>query len=107
MKQIALVAFLSAGLAMPAMGAQHDHAERVDRLEIPTAADATLADCQVWLDQLSELIDVAEPPVPDEVLAEADEQRDAVRQACDDGRYHEGITLAADAVDMIEEAHEN
>jgi hypothetical protein len=107
MKRITMAAFLAAGLAMPAMSAQHDHAERVERLDIPTAADATLADCQVWLDQLSELIDVAEPPVPDDVLAEADDQREEVRQACDDGRYHEGIVTAAETIDMIEEAYEN
>jgi hypothetical protein len=102
MKQTALAAFLAAGLAVPAMGAEQ--VQRIERADIPTAADATLADCQVWLDQLSGLVDEAE--VPDEVLQQAREQRDQVAQACDDGRYIEGIELADATIDMLEEAFE-
>jgi hypothetical protein len=105
MKNLALAAFLSLGLAAPAM-AQGD-SERMARLDIPTAADATLADCQVWLDQVSELVDEADPPVAEDVMSEAEQRRDQVAQACEAGNYHEGIVMAAETVEMIEAAAEN
>lgn len=101
MRTIALAAFLSVGLAAPGLAAEHG--DRLDRLDIPTAEDSTLADCQAWLDQLGELIEEADPPVTEDVLATADERHDEVAQACEDGNYHEGIQIAADAIDMIEE----
>jgi hypothetical protein len=98
MKKLALTVLLSFGLASSALVT---HGQEAD---IPAEGEATLADCQVWLDQLSTLVDEAEPPLSEDVLSEAGERRDAVAQACDDGEFHQGIVMAAETIEMIEEA---
>ena len=116
MKTTALATILSLGLASAAMAGSHDHDAEPDSAEhpavdasaetqvrpvTPTAEHATLADCQVWVDHLGEIIEAA-----DDVPAEAEEAHADAARACDDGNYHEGITTAAEAVDMIEAAHD-
>jgi hypothetical protein len=101
MRRTALLAALSLGLAPIALAA--DTHPSPERPVIPAEAEATLADCQVWLDLLGELVDVADPPISEEVRAEAEEDRDRVAQLCDEGNYHEGISLAAETLERIEE----
>lgn len=105
MNKAALAALLSACMAASAVATEQT--ERVERLEVPAAEEATLADCRAWLEHLGELVDEADPPVAQEVLAQAEEQRDEAAQACDDGNYHDGILTAAEAIDRIEAEADN
>lgn len=100
MRTTALLAALTIGVAPIALAANAQTSP--ERPVIPAEAEATLADCQVWLDQLGELVDVADAPMSEEVRAEAEENHDRVAQLCDDGNYHEAIVLASETIDRIE-----
>jgi len=101
MRTTALLAALSIGVAPIALAA--DTQPSPARPAIPAEAEATLADCQVWLDQLGEVVDVADPPISEEARAEAEADHDRVAQLCDDGNYHAGISLAAESIERLEE----
>jgi hypothetical protein len=105
MKTVALAAVLSLGLSAPALAqtttgqdmAQDDGAEMAQRLDIPTPENATLRECQAWLGQLGVTINNAQ----ESDLGDAEDARQEVARACDDGDYHEGITLAAETIGNI------
>jgi hypothetical protein len=105
MKTVALAAVLSLGLSIPALAqttngqdmAQDESGTMAQRLDIPSPENATLRECQAWLDQLGVTIDNAQQSD----LGEADLAQQEVARACDDGDYHEGITLAAQTIGNI------
>jgi hypothetical protein len=101
MRTTAFLAALSIGVAPIALAA--DTHTSPERPMIPAEAEATLADCQAWLDQLGELVELADPPISEEVRAKAEEDRDRVAQFCEEGNYHAGISLAAETIERIEE----
>jgi hypothetical protein len=105
MKTVALAAFLSLGLSVPALAqttngqdmAQDEGGEMAQRLDIPTPENATLRECQAWLDQLGVTISDAQQSD----LGDADQAQQEVARACDEGDYHEGITLAVETIGNI------
>jgi hypothetical protein len=109
MKAVALAAFLSLGLSVPAMAqstygqdtAQGEGGEMAQRLDIPTPENATLRECQAWADQLGVTISDAQQSD----LGDADQAQQEVARACDEGNYHEGITLAARTIGDITGEH--
>jgi hypothetical protein len=101
MRRTAFLAALSIGFVPIAFSTGAETTP--ERPAIPAEAEATLADCQVWLDQLSELVDVADPDADEETMEQAGEDRDRVAEYCDEGRYYEGISLAAEAIEKIED----
>ncbi len=108
MMKVALVGLAVMGLAAPAMGVILPPPDASDRLETrqvaetPEASEATLADCQVWTDQLGELLEEADQSVPEDVKEEAESSHEAAAEACDEGRYDEGIAEAKEAIEKIE-----
>lgn len=104
MKTVALAALLSLGLATPALAQDTsgevtpgNGSEMAERLDVPTAENATQRGCLAWLDQLGVTIENA----AEGELDDAEERRREASRACDDGDYYEGITLAAETIEMI------
>lgn len=109
MKTVALAALLSLGLSVPALAqttngqdmTQDQGGEMAQRMTIPTQEDATLRECQAWLDQLGVTINDAQ--VSD--VGNAEDAQQEVARACDEGDYHEGITLAAQTIGNLTGEH--
>lgn len=106
MKAVALAAFLSLGLAAPALAQDTsgevtpgESGEMAQRLGVPTAENATHRECLAWLDQLGVSINAIQDG--EEALGEAEDRRREVARACDDGDYYEGMAMAAETIDMI------
>jgi hypothetical protein len=72
----------------------------IDLPDIPSEDEATLADCRIWVSTLGEMIERGEGD--EDALAEAEDVQDEAMRACDDGNYHDGIVMAAEAIERID-----
>jgi hypothetical protein len=72
----------------------------IDLPDIPAEGEATLADCRIWVSTLGEMIERGDGD--EQALADAEDVQNEAMQACDDGNYHEGIVMAAEAIERID-----